>query len=116
LLLAARQRAHVGARLLPEADQREHAADLQPARVEAAKEGHDFAHAQLVRELRFLQLDPEPGPQPKTVALPAVAEHLDVAGVGVPEALEDLHGRRLAGAVRTEHPEALATAHLEIEA
>jgi hypothetical protein len=53
--------------------------------------------------------------QAKTVATPAIAEHLDVSTVGDPQALEDLDRRRLARAVRTEHAETLAAAHLEIE-
>ena len=50
------------------------------------------------------------------VAAPAIAEHLDVAGIWLPEPLEDLDRRGLAGAVRTEHAEALAGPDLEIEA
>ena len=52
----------------------------------------------------------------EAVAAPAVAEHLDLAGVGRPEPLEDLDRGGLAGAVRAEHAEALAGADLEVEA
>ena len=44
------------------------------------------------------------------------AEHPDLAGVGLAEALEDLDGRRLAGAVRAEQAEDLARADLEADA
>ena len=50
------------------------------------------------------------------VGCPATPEHLDLAGVRREQALEDLDGRRLAGAVRAEQPEALAGTDLEIEA
>ena len=50
------------------------------------------------------------------VGRPAAAEHLDLAGIRRVEALQDLDGGGLAGAVRTEQPEALAGADLEIEA
>ncbi len=96
-------------------DQPQHVANPETARVEAAKECQDLAHLQLLRELRLLQLDAEPAAQRQAVASPPIAEHLDVTGVGVPEAFEDLDGRRLAGAVRAEHAEALAGADLEVE-
>ena len=43
------------------------------------------------------------------------AEHLDLARVAAPVALEDLDGRRLAGAVRAEQPEHLAGGDLEVD-
>ena len=42
-------------------------------------------------------------------------EHGRPAAVRRPEALEDLDGRRLAGAVRPEQPEHLAAGHLEVD-
>ena len=47
---------------------------------------------------------------------PAQPEHLDFAGVGLGQPFADLDRRRLAGAVRAEQAEALAGAHVEIEA
>jgi hypothetical protein len=47
--------------------------------------------------------------------MPAIIEHFHVATVRSPESLEDLHRRRLAGAIRAEHAEALAAVDLEIE-
>ena len=43
------------------------------------------------------------------------AEHAHVTGVAVAEALGDLDGGRLAGAVRAEQGEALAGADVEVE-
>ena len=50
------------------------------------------------------------------IGRPAQAEHLDLAGVGLGQALADLDRRRLAGAVGPEQAEALAGADLEVEA
>ena len=52
----------------------------------------------------------------RSSASPAPAEHLDLARVGRGQALADLDGRRLAGAVGPEQAEALAAADLEVEA
>ena len=46
---------------------------------------------------------------------PAQAEHLDLARVGLGQALADLDGRRLAGAVRAEQAEALAGLDVEVD-
>ena len=54
--------------------------------------------------------------QRAVVRAPAQAEHFDVARVRLEQPLEDLDGRRLAGAVRAEQAEALARPHLEVEA
>ena len=44
------------------------------------------------------------------------AEHCDVAAVAPPVALEDLHRRRLAGAVGSQQGEHLAAPDLEVDA
>ena len=44
------------------------------------------------------------------------AEHADLAVVGRSQALEDLDGRGLAGAVRPEQPEDLARRDIEVDA
>ena len=67
-------------------------------------------------QLRLLELDAEPLPERLVVGSPSAAEHLDVARVRLEQPLEDLDGRRLAGAVRTEQAEALARPHLEVQA
>ena len=49
------------------------------------------------------------------MALPGKAEDAHFARSGLEQALENLDGRRFAGAVRTEQAEAFAFANLEIE-
>ena len=44
-----------------------------------------------------------------------MAEDADLAGVGVPQALQDLDGRGLAGAVGTDQAEDLPGVHVEVE-
>src|ERR671912_560458 len=46
----------------------------------------------------------------------AIAQHLELAAVRLAQALEHLHGGRLARAVGSEHAEALARVDLEVEA
>ena len=83
---------------------------------EAAEQAQRFEHRQLVGELRLLQLDAEPLAQRLRIGRPAQPEHLDVAGVRLRQPFADLDGRGLAGAVRAEQAEALARAHLELDA
>ena len=54
--------------------------------------------------------------QARPAASRVVAEDADLAAVAVAEALEDLDGRRLAGAVRAEQGEHLAALDLEVDA
>ena len=116
LLLAAGERAHVRAGLFLEADEPQNRRDVQTAWIEAAEQREHFADLQLLREFGLLQLDAESRAQPLIVSIPAIAEHLDLAGVGIPETFEDLDRRGLPRAVGAQHAEALAGAHLEIEA
>ena len=59
---------------------------------------------------------PSRGAQRARVAVPALAEHLDLAGIGGEQPFEDLDRGGLAGAVRAEQAEALAAKHLQVEA
>ena len=59
---------------------------------------------------------PEQLAQLAIVGAPAPAEDHDLAGVGLGEALADLDGGGLAGAVGSEQAEALARTDLEVEA
>ncbi len=58
---------------------------------------------------------PQSRAQGQTVAVPALAKHLDFAGVLGPQAFEDLYGGGLARAVWSEQAEALTAAHFEVE-
>ena len=117
LLLAARQRAHVRARLLLEADEREHVLDLQATRVEAPEERQRLRSRAACRGTSF--------PAAGCRGARAAPARRRASGRRAPrprrrparpEAFEDLDGRRLARAVRAEQAEALARADLEVEA
>ena len=116
LLLAARERAHLGVCLLFERHESQRLRDRQAAWIEAAEEREHLAHVQLVGELRLLELDAQPAAQGEAIAPPVVPEHLDLSGVGRPKPFEDLHRGRLARAVGPEHAETLGALHLEVEA
>ena len=63
----------------------------------------------------MLEDDPDPLPV-RRAGLPRVdAEHLDVATVALPVALQDLDRRRLPRAVRSEEPEDLARLDVEVD-
>ena len=98
-----------------EADQRERLVDVARRAVVAGVELEALAHGQARLGLGLLQHDPDPL-APRRWRAPRVgAEHLDLTGAGLAEALEDLDGRRLAGAVGPEEREDLAAADLEVD-
>jgi hypothetical protein len=111
----ARELAHARVRLFPELHHVDHGRMVGPAAVEAAEQPHRLAHRQLLGELGLLERDAEQLPELAIVATPAAAEDEHVSPVGNGEALADLDGRRLAGAVGPEEPEALARPDLEVE-
>ena len=92
-----------------QSDDLQQLADLAAASVEGAKQAQHLFDRQLVAELCFLQVDAEPFAELALARLPCESEDLDVPAVRREEPFEDLDRRRLAGAVRTEQPEALAT-------
>src|SRR6185503_9216223 len=88
----------------------------RPVPVERSKQPDDLLDRKLLRELRLLKLHPEALAERAIVAPPTRAEHFDLAGIRIEQPLENLDGRRLSRAVRTEQAEALARAHFEIQA
>src|SRR5690606_5844473 len=77
---------------------------------------HELGDRELGLVARVLQHDAEaraPGP---SCGLRVLAEHADLARVAVAEPLEDLDGRRLAGAVRAEDREDLAALDPQVDA
>ena len=85
-------------------------------RVEAAEQVDQLGDGQLRIEGRRLEADPDPRLERVGVPRHVEAEHADLATVGLAKALEDLDGRRLAGAIRAEQPEDLTGADLEAHA
>ena len=76
----------------------------------------DLAHRQQVEPLGGLQHDAEPLPPVEAGGRRVLPSTLTVAAVTAPEALEDLDGGRLAGAVGAEQREDLALVDLEVDA
>src|SRR5581483_278707 len=77
-------------------------ADVARARVVAGEQAQALAHGQDRVEGRGLEHDADAFAPRAAGALRILAEHLHVAAVARAVALEDLDGRRLAGAVRAE--------------
>ena len=107
-LLAARERLDARVRLLLEPDERDHLVDVARRAVVAGEDRVRLAHRQVRPQLRLLEDDADPLAEVRSRPLGIVAEHAHLAGVALAVALEDLDGRRLAGAVRSEQPEDLA--------
>ena len=63
-----------------------------------------------------LQHDAHPGPPVRAGVRGVSAEHRNLARIAAPVALQDLHRGGLAGAVRAEQSEHLATAYVEVHA
>ena len=102
--------------LLAQADQVDHLPGGPRVRVVAAEQLQHLAHGQLAEVAGGLEHDADPLAEVPPAPLRVEAEHLDLAGVAVPVALEDLHGGRLAGPVRSQQREALALGDLEVDA
>src|SRR5207249_9883765 len=70
---------------------------------------------ELVWPVGLLQRDPQPLAERALIPCPPHSEHLDVARGGLQQAFEDLDGRRLPRAVRSQEAEALAATHRQVE-
>ena len=114
-LLAARQLVHAHVRFLLEADDLDHLVDVAGVRVVAGVELDDLAHGEVGLDAGRLQDDPDALAQARLALRRVVAENVDLAGGPLPEALEDLDGRRLARAVRSEEREDLAAMDVEVD-
>jgi hypothetical protein len=91
--------------------------DFAATPVEAAKEANGLLDRELVRELRFLQLDPQPLAQGIIAsASPSPAKHLYNSVVGKRQALKHFYSRSFACAVWAKQPKAFAAPDLEIQA
>src|SRR5581483_7593107 len=115
-LLAAGQRPHPVAALLLEADDLDHLVGVAGPLVVAGEDREALAHGQVREERGGLHHDANPLPPGAAGRLRFGAQHLDAAAVALPVALQDLDGRRLAGAVRAEQPEHLARLDAEVDA
>src|SRR5205807_10390573 len=109
-LLAARQGRHARAALLVETDEPDHLVDVARPAVVAGEHAVDLRDGQVLEQLRLLQDDPDPLAELAARPRGVEAEHAHGAGVRSAAALEELDGRRLAGAARPAPPEHLAPA------
>ena len=114
-LLAARERLDPRARLLLEPDERDHLVDVPRRAVVAGEDRVRLAHGEVRPELGLLQDDADPLAEVRPRPLGIVSEHAHLAGVALAVALEDLDGRRLAGAVRPEEAEDLSLLDREVD-
>ena len=97
------------ARFRFELDDLEQFVDGAPAVVEGAEQAERLLDGQLVGELRLLELDAEALTQLALVVRASVSPSTSTSPAsGVEQPFEDLDRRRLAGAVRSEQPEAFA--------
>ncbi len=116
LLLAAGEPGDPSAALLFEPDDPHDVFNAAAPVEEAAEKSERLLYGQLFGELSLLELHAETLPQSVIVRAPTHPEDLDVAGIRLQQPLQNLDGRRLAGSVGPQKPEALADEDLEIEA
>ena len=105
----------IASSLPSEPDERDHLVDVARVRVHAGEVRDRLADLDVPVQPGALQHDPDARAQRSRALAGIEAEHGDLAGAAVAVALEDLDGRRLAGAVGTEQPEDLAALHGEVD-
>jgi hypothetical protein len=113
--LAARQRLHTRAALVPEAHQLDHVICRQRARIAARVEREHLAYRQLAVEAGRLQDDPDPLAQRAPAELGIEAEHRHAPAAAAPVTLEDLERRGLARPVGAQQREHLPVLDLEAD-
>ena len=114
-LLAPRERLDPRVALLREPDELDHLVDVARARVVPGEHPVHLAHREHGGQLGVLQDDPDLLAKRRAAAPGIEAEHLTSPASRGAVALEDLHRRRLAGAVRPEQAEDLAPLDLEVD-
>ena len=114
-LLAAGERLHPCVALVVEADEVDRLVHVARMLVVPGEDRVHLADGQARPELRRLEDDADPLLEAALSGAGIEAEHLDLAAVTLSVALEDLDGRRLAGAVRPEEAEDLTRRNLEVD-
>ena len=115
-LLAPRELEDAGVPLLLQPDDRDDLVDRSGGRIEACVHRNRLGHREVAVNAGRLEHDADARLQLGTLSTWVDAEHGDVAAVAPPVALEDLHRRRLAGAVGPQQGEHLAAPDLEVDA
>src|SRR4029079_15748565 len=116
LALATRKVLRPGRSLLAEVHQLDELVRRPALAVEAAEEVEDLNDVELRVEGGGLERDADPGLDRIRIGDDVDAEDPHGARIGLPQALEDLHGRGLAGAVRAEQAEHGSGPDLEADA
>src|SRR6185437_2077535 len=116
LLLTTGETADARVLLLLELHERDDIGYLSSFAKEGPKESHRFLDGEFFGELRLLELDSEALAELARLFGPPAAQDDDIAAVGTSEAFADLDRGGFAGAVGSEEAEALARAHVEVEA
>ena len=93
----------------------DHLVDVARRAVVAGEDRVRLAHREVRPHLRLLQDDADPLAEVPPRPLGIVAEDAHFAGIAFAVALEDLDGRRLAGAVGPEQPEDLSFLDREVD-
>src|SRR2546425_6474465 len=114
LSLTPRERLLLLPRALLEVDRAQERERVDVESVAGSEELDGLPRGEVVRERAPLQLHPDPPLDAGRIGENVDAGDRGRAGIGAPQALEDLDRRRLAGAVRAEEPEHLAG--LDVEA
>ncbi len=115
--LAAGELVAAGVALLGQADGLDHLLRRRAGRGSTRRSGATAsATVRSARSLADCSTMPRRARQSRSPVVRVVAQHLDVPAVALAVALEDLHGRRLAGAVGAEQGDALADLDVEVEA
>jgi hypothetical protein len=115
LLLAARQLAVAIVPLLPELEALEQRLAIDAARVQAREEPKGLGDRDLVGKTRRLQAHADAILQPVAVLRRIHAQHRHLAARSGSQTLQDLHRRRLAGAVGSQQTEHFAGLDLEVD-
>ena len=107
----------LGVALFLQSHEVQHFIKPAPALVEAAEQPHGFEHRRLVPHLGVLQLHADALAYRVVVARsPAHAQQLDLAVIGVDQALEHLDRGRFAGPVGAQQAEHLPAGKLKVDA
>src|SRR3954449_13615698 len=113
--LAARQSADLLVLLAAQPGELEHLVDVARCRIQAAPVLERLADRDVAIHTAALQDDPHPRAQLARALAGVEAEHRDDPARARAVALEDLDGRRLAGAVGAQQAEDLAARDLEVD-
>jgi hypothetical protein len=107
---------HAGIGLPAEADEIDHLTDGERPRVHRCEQRQRLANGELPVHPRRLEHDADPRPEVGARLRWVDPEHSDLPGRPLQEALQDLHGGRLSGAVRSEQGEYLAGLDGQVDA